>query len=495
MKRLGKNIFIFLILLGALFFVGCKGKTEPKEEPKKEEVRLIIDGKAHLVEKGITLEDALQSVLGDTIPEVEDYDFKGWFSDINLTLEVSDLDISLQEDYYIYGKYIHQAIRIENLINFTKDSSEVELKEDLIFISPSYMYGLSKFDLSDYKTFIVTYDMKTKVYVVIGEDEERLPYDGFLVLVKKDCERFLEYLDCFEVGREVYLNNYNIDYASFILFEGSKKDYDEINISVTSPYLSVYDVDSDKFLYSKGGTVQTPPASVTKIITALTALKYCPLLTTHTVGAELSLTYEASSPSVAGLQRGQTWTLWQLLFALMLPSGNDAAYEIGALTIDYLEPNNDYTPWEKLDKFANLMNETAKYVGALNSHFMIPDGNTYSGARFTYHYVSSDDMCRFALLGFNCAALARVVRTYKISFTIESGQKFTFTNTNPFINPDSGYKGAIGMKTGYTGHAGSCLVVGVYKNGRFIIVSCLKAASGSDRNASINKALRAVYGS
>ena len=155
-----------------------------------------------------------------------------------------------------------------------------------------------------------------------------------------------------------------------------------------------------------------------------------------------------------------------------------------------------YTDWEKLGKFANLMNETARYVGAKNSHFMIPDGNTYSGDKFTLHYVSSDDMCRFALLGFNCAALAKVVRTYKITITIESGQKFTFTNTNGFVNPDSGYyyKGAIGMKTGYTGHAGSCLVVGVYKNGRFIIVSCLKASSSSDRNSTINRLIRAVYG-
>ena len=490
-----KHFARLLLIVLALILIGC-GREKPNVEPE-EKIYIVIDGKAEVAKKGVKLSDFLVSLYGDTYPEKEDYDFKGWYSDIEKTNEIEDLDININENFYLYSKYLHTAIRLENVINYNHDYLDVELSGDLIIISPSYLYGLSKFNLDGYKKFVVEYIYNEKSYFVINEDEERLPYDGFLVLVDKNSDKFDEYCDCFEVGSEVFLNNYNIDYASFILFEMERSEAEDLKVTaISSPYASVYDVYSDKFIYSKGGETRTPPASVTKIITALTALKYCPLTTTHKVGSELSLTYEASSPSVAGLVRGQVWTLNQLLYALMLPSGNDAAYEIGALTIDYLEPDNTYTDWEKLGKFANLMNETARYVGAKNSHFMIPDGNTYSGDKFTLHYVSSDDMCRFALLGFNCAALAKVVRTYKITITIESGQKFTFTNTNGFVNPDSGYyyKGAIGMKTGYTGHAGSCLVVGVYKNGRFIIVSCLKASSSSDRNSTINRLIRAVYG-
>ena len=497
MKKITKLLFIILLL----FLVGCK---EKEVEPEIEETKYLvtIDNKAYQVKEGTNLEILLKSLYGDNLYlELDDYEFKGYFYDEEYLVEITDFDISIDKDIKIYTKYVHYFIELNNVIKYGA-KKDVELSGDVIIISPSYYYGIKYFDLSKYKKFVVTFDLEINNYVVINEDESRLPYDGFLILIDNDSEKFDEYVDLFAPGRVIYLNSYNIDRSSMMFFEKKEVEATEFEMTgLSSKYVSVYDVYANKTLFSKNGDSMAYPASVTKIITALTALKYCPLDYVHTVGGELSLTFEGPSPSLAGLARGQVWTLWQLLFGLMLPSGNDAAYAIGALTIDCIEPNNSYTPKEKLTKFATLMNETAKYVSATGSHFTVPDGNNYYNSdgswdiRSVHHYVTANDMVRFALLGFNCAALAFVVSTHSISFNIESGQHFSFTNGNPLINPNGGYyyKGAIGMKTGYTTPAGLCLVSGVFKNGRFIIIACLYAPNSDTRNRETIKLYNKVF--
>ena len=148
--------------------------------------------------------------------------------------------------------------------------------------------------------------------------------------------------------------------------------------------------------------------------------------------------WQGSSPSTASLKKGQTWTLIELLYATLLPSGNDAAYAVAALTINYLYPNNTWTAREQIDKFAELMNEVAAEAGATNSHFMVPDGNSYytsSGAwddRLTYHYVTANDMVKIARYAFSFGEIAEVVSTVGASFSID-GTGYSYTNTNHLL--------------------------------------------------------------
>ena len=495
MKRIIKLLIVFVFL----FLVGCK------ENEKQEDVTkyvITLDYKNYEVKEGTKLSDFLYSLyLDNYYLELDDYEFKGYFYDSDYLEEVLDIDILVNENITLYSKYNHYFIPLENVIKYGS-KEDIELDGELIIISPSYYYGLKNFDLKDYKKFVVEFDLDNCNYVVINEDETRLPYDGFLILISNDSPKYDEYVELFEPGREIYLNSYNIDHSTMMFFEKKEISASEFEMAgLSSKYVSVFDVYANKTLFSKNGDSKAYPASVTKIITAITALKYCPLDYVFTIGPELSLTYEGPSPSVAGLARGQVWTLWQLLFALMLPSGNDAAYSIGALTIDCIEPNNTYTAKEKITKFATLMNETAKYVKATGSHFTVPDGNNYYNSdgswaiRSIHHYVTANDMVKFALLGFNCAALANVVGTHSISFTIESGKYFSFTNGNPLINPNGSYyyKGAIGMKTGYTTPAGLCLVSGVFKDGRFVIIACLNAPNSDIRNRETIKLYKEVF--
>ena len=146
------------------------------------------------------------------------------------------------------------------------------------------------------------------------------------------------------------------------------------------------------------------------------------------------------------------------------------------------------------------MNEVAKEAGATNSHFMVPDGNSYytsSGSwddRLTYHYVTANDMVKIARYAFSFGEIAEVVSTVGVSFSID-GTNYSYTNTNHLLNPDHTYyyPGTVGMKTGTTNPAGQCLVTGVFKEDRFVIVAVMYAGSGG-RDAASHAVYKKIFG-
>ena len=116
---------------------------------------------------------------------------------------------------------------------------------------------------------------------------------------------------------------------------------------------------------------------------------------------------------------------------------------------------------------------------------MVPDGNSYYEAdgswseRITNHYVTANDMIKFASFALNCPILAKVVSTHTVNFKLENGESYIYTNTNSLINPGSDYyyEYAIGLKTGTTNPAGNCLIFAIEVEGRIIICSVLKSES------------------
>ena len=270
------------------------------------------------------------------------------------------------------------------------------------------------------------------------------------------------------------------------------KDYKELLKSVTAQYLAVYSVNDGKFIMNRDGDIECYPASVTKVLNALLAFKYLKLDDKLVVGEEQDIMHYSPDPSVAGIKKGEVWTFREMLYASLLPSGNDAAYAVAALTINYLYPNNSWTAREQIDKFAELMNEVAAEAGATGSHFMVPDGNSYYKSngdwddRLTYHYVTANDMVKIARYAFSFGEIAEVVSTAAMSFTID-GTGYSYTNTNHLLNPNHSahYEGTVGMKTGTTTPAGQCLVTGVFKDNRFIILAVMYAGSSGRDSASL----------
>ena len=206
------------------------------------------------------------------------------------------------------------------------------------------------------------------------------------------------------------------------------------------------------------------PASTTKIMTALCAIKYADL--TDTVTVTQGAMIDEVGASLAGIEVGDKYALRQLLYGLMLPSGNDAAAAI-AIHIS-----------GSVEAFADLMNEEAKRLGCVDTHFVNPHGITDED-----HYTSCYDLYLIMNEAIKYEEFREICQTK--AFTAEYydaeglAHSRTWKNTNKYINGDrellEGLEVVAG-KTGTTLAAGNCLVLGTAdSNGDTFISVVLKA--------------------
>ncbi|MBO7079059.1 MAG: D-alanyl-D-alanine carboxypeptidase [Bacilli bacterium] len=464
--------------------------------------KLYIDGDPVDVREGSLLGLNLKEYFGGNTHAIyDDRTFIGWYLDEEYTKEAS-MDMEILEDTNLYGKYEEISVTseyrivLDNIVNY---GGKFKADANVQTISPAYgTYANS--DVTDYSnyTFVyITYNLEKLDYYVTKVEEEGakqdvvIPADGFIICLKKDFTNYVEYLNKLQVGEKITLSKYSVNKAN-IVYVNETYNAEKITINpvgVDCRYYSVYDVRNKDLIYSHQGDSKAYPASVTKVITAIAALSNAKLEDKITVGAELDITYEGSSPSVANIKKGDTWTLRQLLYALLLPSGNDAGYEIAALTIDSMHPGNNYEAHEKVRMFSDLMNEVCTKVGATNSHFLTPDGNSYYKAdgtwdeRISNHYLTANDMIKIANYAFTFGALAEVVQTASVSLKTVNGQSYSFTNTNQFLrsNHANYFEYVVGLKTGTTNPAGNCIVTAAELNRRFIIIATFYNTTSAGR--------------
>lgn len=261
-----------------------------------------------------------------------------------------------------------------------------------------------------------------------------------------------------------------------------------INSALTTPHLVLYDATHSKILFAQGENEKCYPASTTKLMTACVAAQLCTMDTEFTVGDELSLV--AWDSSVAGLERGERLNFEMLLDALLLPSGNDAAYVMAAGVGRLYAQDDTLSTQEAVSVFCDLMNHTARLLGASGSHFSCPDG---------YHdlenYVTAADMMKIAAYASSFACIRTACSKHEATHTFLSGETFTWENSNPMIDPESEYyyPYATGMKTGFTDEAGSCLVASAEKDGVRIIAVALDGLSIETRNADLTAMFEAAF--
>ncbi len=254
------------------------------------------------------------------------------------------------------------------------------------------------------------------------------------------------------------------------------------NWSITGQQYFVYDTETDSFLVQAGNADRVYPASITKLMTCLVALEYLEPTETISAGAELDSVVWGSS--VAGIKLGDTLTASQLVEAMLLPSGNDAAYVIAAATgrkiLDKPEADSHYA----VETFMETMNRRAKELGLTDSHFSNPDGIHNDD-----HYMSFNDL---ALLGKLAAANATIRKNatlavgdnprYDENNSDEDAPK-QWKNTNLLVNPQSEYycEYTIGLKTGQTPAAGSCLLSAFDVEGHIYIIGVFGCPETEDR--------------
>lgn len=215
------------------------------------------------------------------------------------------------------------------------------------------------------------------------------------------------------------------------------------------------DVRSGRVLSAHNETQRRSIASTTKIMTCLVALEHSALSDTVTVRRE-----DLREGSSMYLAEGEVVTVEQLLYGLMLPSGNDAAECLAA-----------HCGGGDRARFIAWMNEKAATLGMTETAFMNPSGLDETG-----HYSCARDMARLASCAMENATFVRLVST--VSATVGTR---TMTNHNKLL---ASCAGCIGLKTGYTGDAGRTLVTCVERDGlRLVAVTLCDGNDWADHAA------------
>ncbi len=204
----------------------------------------------------------------------------------------------------------------------------------------------------------------------------------------------------------------------------------------------LYDVTTGKTLLTLAPDTSLPMASTTKIMTAVVALTYGKLDQPITVGQD-TVDIEDGGTSVAGLRLGETLSLRELLYCLMLPSGDDAAIAIA----DGVAGSQT--------AFVALMNLEAGLLGLSHTHYANPHGLDAPD-----HFTSVSDLVRLTEYAMKSPTFSQVVDTPSLTLpATATHHEFQLINTNELLQTEPfAYDGAIGAKTGYTGPAGYCLV-------------------------------------
>jgi D-alanyl-D-alanine carboxypeptidase len=228
---------------------------------------------------------------------------------------------------------------------------------------------------------------------------------------------------------------------------------------VPTPFVSaqsaiIVDRDSQAVVFSKNPQVRFSMASTTKIMTALTALDY------YSVNDVLTIKRPQVEGSGLHLVLGEQFHFLDLLYAMLLPSANDAA---AAIADNYPGGN---------DAFMRRMNEKAQSLHLANTHFADPTGLEDDG-----DYTTVVDMARLASRAESNPTFVQVTSTKYHLITSLGGQAYELTNLNRLL----GTQGVIGIKTGTTEGAGEVLVTSTVKNGHtFIIVVMLSTDRFTD---------------
>ena len=245
----------------------------------------------------------------------------------------------------------------------------------------------------------------------------------------------------------------------FTFFLAFPANLPKANAYAVSKAEAVMERDSLRLLSGVNVSAKLPMASTTKIVTALTVIENYDLdkvltVPKQTVGVEGSSVY---------LREGEKYTVKDLLYGLMLRSGNDCAETLAVVLSGSIE------------NFTALMNKTAVKYGADSSNFTNPHGLPDNS-----HYTTAEDLCKISCAAMRNSEFKEIVSSKKHTATeLVSGEKRVWVNKNKML---SSYSGASGVKTGFTVKAGRCLVSSAERNGMEVVCVVLNSPQMFERS-------------
>lgn len=220
--------------------------------------------------------------------------------------------------------------------------------------------------------------------------------------------------------------------------------------AVEAAAASVIDGNTGVIRGDKAGEKKIYPASTTKILTCIIALEEGQALLDS--DAVITPRAMAQDGTDLGVRPDMPISLREVLYGMMLVSGNDAAVAVAE------------TVGGSYDRFIEMMNEKAASIGVSHSHFANPNGLTRPD-----HYTTSNDMVKIAAYAMKNPAFREIVKQPSHPMVYRSGMYRIVENRNELL-PD-GYPGVNGIKTGMTEAAGECLVASAERDGRLVIAA------------------------
>lgn len=237
---------------------------------------------------------------------------------------------------------------------------------------------------------------------------------------------------------------------------------------INSKYAIVLDRNSKSILYGKNEKSKTKMASTTKIMTSLIVIENCNLNDI----VEISAKSAGTGGSKLKIKKGDKITVKDLLYGLMLRSGNDTAVALAEHVGGSIEG------------FAVLMNEKAKELGLENTHFVTPHGLDSDE-----HYTTAYELALLTDYALKNETFVNIVNTKTCNISI-NGTTRTISNTNELLG---NLNGVYGVKTGFTNGAGRCLVTAVKREDLDIICIVLGADTKKIRTTDSIKLIEYTY--
>jgi len=223
---------------------------------------------------------------------------------------------------------------------------------------------------------------------------------------------------------------------------------------ISSKAAVVMEASTGRMLFAKNPNLKLPPASTTKLVTAMVVLDRANMSDTVTISEAA-----ADVPSLRGtkLKAGETLTVETLLYAALMRSANDAAFALAEFVAGS----------EK--RFVQMMNRKAIAIGAAHTRFINTTGLPGKGQHTTAYDLSK--VMRHAL---KYPVIKEIISKKETEISTEQGRSISLENTNKLLWSDNG---AVGGKTGYTRAARHCFVFACEKEGDMLIVALLGAPS------------------
>ena len=258
-----------------------------------------------------------------------------------------------------------------------------------------------------------------------------------------------------------------------VIEENEKKEIEAGATSNTKPTINsrryaVYDRLSGRCIYGKDENKQTAMASTTKIMSSIIVVENCNLSDEVTITAKAA----GTGGSRLGLHTDDKITVIDLLYGLMLRSGNDAAVALAIHTSGSVE------------EFAKLMNQKAEELGLKDTHFVTPHGLDNPN-----HYTTAYELAKITDYALKNETIAKIVKTKTATINI-NGSPMQINNTNELLG---NVEGVYGVKTGFTNNAGRCLVTSVKRGDMDLIIVVLGADTRKDRAKDSMKLIEYAY--